>query len=69
MGQGTVQLVAPQLVKWDFPDRDVPWDRHTGAIGILRIKFVPEPSQLVMLAAGVGVLLALAKLRGAGLGR
>ena len=41
MGLGTVQLVAPQLVKWEFPNRDAPWDRHTGAIGILRIKFVP----------------------------
>ena len=33
-------MVAPQLVKWEFPDRSEPWDRHTGAIGILRIKFV-----------------------------
>ena len=67
MGIGTVQLVAPQLVKWDFPNRDAPWDRHTGAIGILQIKFAPEPSQILMLAAGAGILLALAKLRGVGL--
>jgi hypothetical protein len=44
MGLGTIQLVAPQLVRWDFPNRSGPWDRHTGAIGILRIKFAPEPS-------------------------
>ena len=56
MGQGTVQLVAPQLVKWDFPGRDAPWDRHTGAIGILQIKFVPEPSGRVMLVAGMVLL-------------
>ena len=59
MGLGTVQLVAPQLVKWDFPGRDAPWDRHTGAIGILRIKFVPEPSGWMMLLAGAGFLAAL----------
>ena len=69
MGQGTVQLVAPQLVKWEFPDREAPWDRHTGVIGILQIKFVPEPNLLLVLGAGVGVLLALSRLRGAGLGR
>ena len=56
MGLGTVQLVAPQLVNWDFPGRDAPWDRHTGAIGILQIKFVPEPSGRVMLVAGMVLL-------------
>ena len=60
-GLGTIQLVAPQLVRWEFPDRDAPWDRHTGAIGILRIKFVPEPSGWGMLAAGVILLLVLHK--------
>ncbi len=44
---------------WDFPDRRGSWDRHTGAIGILRIKFVPEPSGWVMLVAGVGFLMVL----------
>ena len=55
-GLGTIQLVAPQLVRWDFPNRSGPWDRHTGAIGILRIKFVPEPSGRVMLVAGMVLL-------------
>jgi len=63
MGLGTIQLVAPQLVRWDFPDRDAPWDRHTGAIGILRIKFVPEPSGWGMLIAGVGLLMTVARRR------
>jgi hypothetical protein len=67
MGQGTVQLVAPQIVKWNFPDREAPWDRHTGTIGMLRIKFVPEPSQFLLLVAGAGMLFALAKLRGVSL--
>jgi hypothetical protein len=58
-GLGTIQLVAPQLVRWEFPDRDAPWDRHTGAIGILRIKFVPEPSGWGVLVAGVGLLVVL----------
>jgi hypothetical protein len=30
-----------------------------GTIGILRIKFVPEPSGWVMLVAGVGFLMVL----------
>jgi hypothetical protein len=62
-GLGTIQLVAPQLVRWDFPDRDAPWDRHTGAIGILRIKFVPEPSGWVVLVAGIGILALLYRRR------
>jgi hypothetical protein len=60
-------MVAPQLVRWEFPNREAPWDRHTGAIGILRIKFIPEPSQLLMLAAGTAMVFALAKLRGGSL--
>jgi hypothetical protein len=55
-GLGTIQMVAPQIVKWDFPNRSAPWDRYTGAIGILRLKFVPEPSGWVMMIAGVAFL-------------
>ena len=62
-GLGTIQLVAPQLIRWDFPDRDAPWDRHTGAIGILRIKFVPELSGEAMLVAGIGILALLYRRR------
>jgi hypothetical protein len=56
-------MVAPQLVRWEFPNREAPWDRHTGAIGILRIKFVPEPSGWVVLMAGVGLLSVLYRMR------
>jgi hypothetical protein len=62
-GAGTIQLVAPQLAQWTFPDRDAPWDRHTGAIGILRIKFIPEPSRWLMLAAGICFLAVLYRVR------
>ena len=62
-GLGTIQLVAPQLVRWEFPNREAPWDRHTGAIGILRIKFVPEPSGWAVLVAGVGFLIVLHRRR------
>jgi hypothetical protein len=60
-GLGTIQMVAPQLVRWEFPNREAPWDRHTGAIGILRIKFVPEPSGWVMLASGLVFLMVIYK--------
>jgi hypothetical protein len=56
-------MVAPQLAQWKFPNRDAPWDRHTGAIGILRIRFVPEPSGLVMFMVGAGSLMAVRSLR------
>jgi hypothetical protein len=62
-GLGTIQMVAPQLVRWEFPNREAPWDRHTGAIGILRIKFVPEPSGWGMLVAGMGLLIVFSRLR------
>jgi len=62
-GLGTIQLVAPQLVRWDFPNRSGTWSRHTGAIGILRIKFVPEPSGWMVLVAGVGFLMVFRLLR------
>jgi hypothetical protein len=58
-GLGTIQLVSPQLVRWNFPDRDAPWDRHTGAIGILRVIFVPEPSAWLMLITGAVCLMVL----------
>jgi hypothetical protein len=58
-GMGTIQLVAPQLARWEFPGRSTPWDRHTGAIGVLRVKFVPEPTGWVVMIAGVVFLAAV----------
>jgi hypothetical protein len=50
-------------LRWGFQTEAAPWDRHTGAIGILRIKFVPEPSGLVILVTGVGILMVLYRIR------
>jgi hypothetical protein len=47
----------------DFPNQSEPWNHHTGAIGILRIKFVPEPSGWIVLAAGLGLLGVLYRVR------
>jgi len=63
MGLGTIQLVAPQLTQWKFPNRSEPWDRHTGVIGILRIKFIPEPSGMAMFVAGAVLIRLFYRLR------
>jgi hypothetical protein len=52
---GTIQLVSPMLTRW----RQGVADFETGAIGVLKIQFLPEPSGWLLLAAGVGVLLLL----------
>jgi hypothetical protein len=62
-GLGTIQLVAPQIARWNFPDRDAPWDRHTGAIGVLKLRFVPEPRGWLLLAAGIVLLVFLYRVR------
>jgi hypothetical protein len=65
---GTIQLVTPQIVHWDFPNRTgAPWDRNGAAIGILRIKFIPEPSAWVLFVAGAGFLGLLYRRRARGL--
>jgi hypothetical protein len=51
LGKGTIQLVSPLLTRW-FGYTDY----ETGGIGILRIKFVPEPQTWAMLVAGVALL-------------
>jgi hypothetical protein len=40
------------------------WGADVGAIGILRIKFVPEPSGWVVLVTGIGLLVVLYRVRG-----
>lgn len=62
-GLGTIQLVAPRIAMWDFPGRDQPWDRPVGAIGILKLRFVPEPTGWLLLAIGLGFLVLLHRLR------
>jgi hypothetical protein len=51
-GYGTIQLVSPTLTRWLQPCCNF----ETGGIGILRIKFVPEPQAWVMLLLGVSCL-------------
>jgi hypothetical protein len=51
-GIGTIQLVTPVLTQW----LQVGYNSETGGIGILKIKFLPEPHTWVMLVAGVSLL-------------
>jgi hypothetical protein len=51
-GYGTIQLVSPTLTRWLQPCCKF----ETGGIGILRIKFVPEPRVWAMLIAGCSLL-------------
>jgi len=58
-GLGTIQLVTPVLTRWDgFVFYE------TGGIGILRIKFLPEPQTWAMLVVGVSLLGVATRLRG-----
>jgi hypothetical protein len=59
LGKGTIQLVSPVLTRWDGYA-----DYETGGIGVLRIKFIPEPQTWVMLVAGVSLLGVATRLRG-----
>jgi hypothetical protein len=58
-GLGTIQLVTPVLTRWNQPA----WIYETAGIGILRIKFVPEPQTWVMLIAGASLLGLGARMR------
>jgi hypothetical protein len=51
-GKGIVQLVTPVLTKWLQPCCNY----ETGGVGILRIKFIPEPQMWTMLVAGASLL-------------
>ena len=60
IGQGTIQLVSPILTRWLQPSVNF----ETGGIAVLRLQFVPEPSQWAMLVAGLSVLGVLFRARG-----
>jgi hypothetical protein len=51
-GRGTIQLVSPTLTQWLQPAVKF----ETGGIGILKLKFAPEPQAWLMLAVGVSCL-------------
>jgi hypothetical protein len=59
-GKGTIQLVSPVLTRWLQPALNF----ETGGIGILKIKFMPEPQAWVMLIAGVSLLGVGYRMRG-----
>ena len=56
---GTIQLVSPVLTRW----RQLSLNYETAGIGILRIKFVPEPEGWMMLVAGASLLSLGARMR------
>jgi hypothetical protein len=51
--------VTPGLTHWLGGTVD---DDHTGHIGILSLQVLPEPTALLLLAAGVGALVGLHRL-------
>jgi hypothetical protein len=59
-GTGTIQLVTPLLTRWLQPCCQY----ETAGIGILRIRFVPEPQTWMMLVAGASLLGLGARMRG-----
>jgi hypothetical protein len=59
-GRGTIQLVTPVLTRWLQPTLNF----ETGGVGILRIKFVPEPQTWALLIAGASLLGVGYRMRG-----
>jgi hypothetical protein len=59
-GLGTIQLVSPTITRWRRPAVNF----ETAGIGILRIKFVPEPQTWLMLVVGVSLLGLGTRMRG-----
>jgi len=56
---GTIQLVTPLLTQWLRPGASF----ETGGIGILKLRFVPEPRGRWVLVAGAGALILFYGLR------
>ena len=54
-----IQIVTPALTHW----QGVFVNSHTGHIGILKLRVVPEPGAVLLLAAGGGVLALLYQVR------
>jgi hypothetical protein len=59
LGMGTIQLVTPVLTRWTQPA----FDQFTGGIGVLRLRFVPEPGKWALLLAGLSLLGVLYRAR------
>ena len=59
--KGTIQLVSPIITRWLVSAAG--FDFETGGIGILRIKFVPEPQTWALLIAGASLLGVACRMR------
>jgi hypothetical protein len=59
-GKGTIQLVTPVMTRW----LQVAANLETAGIGLLRIKFVPEPQTWLLLIAGASLLGVGYRMRG-----
>jgi hypothetical protein len=53
-GAGNIQMVSPMLTHWKTPAAGL--DYETGSIGVMTLKFTPEPSSAMLLVAGVSLL-------------
>ena len=58
---GTIQLVSPLMTRWLVTGTE--FDFETAGIGILRIKFVPEPQMWATLLAGISLLGVATRMR------
>ena len=58
-GNGTIQLVAPNLTNWFFGQNA----SSLGGIAVLKLQFVPEPTGWLALGSGVLVLGLLDRVR------
>jgi len=58
-GMGTIQLVSPTLTRWFSPAVKF----ETGGIGILKLKFAPEPRGWATVLAGIAALAVGYRLR------
>jgi len=59
-GRGTIQLVTPVLTRW----LQTAATYETAGIGILKIKFMPEPKAWATLLAGAAFLCVAYRIRG-----
>ena len=58
-GKGTIQLVTPVLTRWLQPALNY----ETAGIGMLKLKFMPEPHSWAMLLAGIAFLGVACRMR------
>ena len=53
-GYGVIQMVSPMLTRWIF--RNGEYSYFQGGIGIMRLRFTPEPHVWMLLGAGLSML-------------